>query len=124
MEIIKEIIKESVLCFWNTIGKKTLIALVVLHSIMLAIYYGFGLKGYVLGFDIQCIEIALWCGYNVHVINKWIADNRDNKEYQDMIFPCNVSKWASILIAVVICITVIPMMLIRANAGLFLMPWP
>ena len=117
-------IKESVLYFWDAIGKKTFIALAVLHSIMLAIYYGFGLEGYVLGFDIQCIEIALWCGYNVHVTNKWIADNRDNKEYQDMIFPCNVSKWASILIAVVICITVIPMMLIRANAGLFLMPWP
>ena len=119
-----EVLKNSIHLFWNTIGKKTFVALVVLHFIMLAIYYGFGLKGFVLGFDIQCIEIALWCGYNAYVINKLITDNRDNNEYHDMIFPCNVLKWVSVLIAVVICITVIPMMLIRANAGLFLMPWP
>ncbi len=119
-----ETIKESVLYFWNAIGKKTSTAFVVLHSIMLTIYYGFGLKGYVLGFDIQCIEIALWCGYNAHVINKWIAGNRDNEEYQDTISRLNVAKWVSALIAAGICVTVIPLMIIRARTGLFLMLWP
>ncbi len=113
-------IKDALREYWFEVGEKQIIAAALLHALVLLVCRIFHLEESGLNIDFQILSVAFWCFFSALLADKWIKGrNKRDVAFMALIGVFVGMKRITQWLGVALFVTVVVMMIARANALFF-----